>query len=363
MLERSLAENDGRDFFTVVVERLGDLFEPRLCDTYARLFAEVVELVRPSFRSADLIERNERVRHVRACTQDPQNVFVLSRVTLGADVAVTSVVLDAVKRRFPTAAIWFVGSRKNYELFNDDSRITHLAWPYPRSGSLAERLERVPKLPGDGIVVDTDSRLTQLGMLPVCDEDRYYLFESRSYGAHTSDPLPALASRWCEEVFGVKHSRAYLAPARMQMPFDVAVSLGVGENEEKRIADPFEEELLRSLTNSGMAVVLDKGAGGAEAERAQRLAQLVAGVRLYEGRYAQFASMIAQARLYVGYDSAGQHVAAASATPLVSIFAGYPSERFFERWRPHGRGPASVVKVTDRDPQAILAEARQYLTL
>jgi hypothetical protein len=28
-------------------------------------------------------------------------VFVLSRVTLGADVAVTSVLLDAAKRRFP----------------------------------------------------------------------------------------------------------------------------------------------------------------------------------------------------------------------------------------------------------------------
>ena len=40
-----------------------------------------------------------------SATSDPQQVFVLSRVTLGADVAVTSIVLDAAKRRFPERAI------------------------------------------------------------------------------------------------------------------------------------------------------------------------------------------------------------------------------------------------------------------
>ena len=45
------------------------------------------------------------------------------------------------------------------------------------------------------------------------------------------------------------------------------------------------------------------------------------------------------AKQYVGYDSAGQHVAAASGTPLISIFAGYPSERMFQRWRPYRTRP------------------------
>ena len=47
LLCAALAEEDGRAFFRIVVERLGDLFEPRLCDTYARLFARVLELDEP----------------------------------------------------------------------------------------------------------------------------------------------------------------------------------------------------------------------------------------------------------------------------------------------------------------------------
>ena len=61
--------------------------------------------------------------------------------------------------------------------------------------------------------------------------------------------------------------------------------------------------------------------------------------------YAPFASRIANSRLYIGYDSAGQHVAAAAGVPLVSVFAGYVCERMFQRWRPTGRGPSEIVKV------------------
>ena len=48
----------------------------------------------------------------------------------------------------------------------------------------------------DCLVLDPDSRLTQLGLLPICDEDRYHLFESRAYGARATLNLPALAARW-----------------------------------------------------------------------------------------------------------------------------------------------------------------------
>ena len=73
---------------------------------------------------------------MRVLDRDPaaiQNVFVLSRVTLGADVAVTSVVLDAAKQRFPNAAIWFAGPQKSWELFAADPRLRHLPIAYGRS--------------------------------------------------------------------------------------------------------------------------------------------------------------------------------------------------------------------------------------
>ena len=62
--------------------------------------------------------------------------------------------------------------------------------------------------------------------------------------------------------------------------------------------------------------------------------------------------------MYVGYDSAGGHVAAACGVPMVSIFAGYPSDRFYDRWRPTGDGPISVVKCepgVDPWPQVVAA--------
>jgi hypothetical protein len=335
---------------------MGDLFEPRLCDTYARLFARVIELLRPEMKAIDLLNRYERVRQIRPCShRNVQNVFVLSRVTLGADVAVTSVILDALKRRFPTASIYLVGSRKNQELFAADPRIQHMPFPYPRSGSLLERLNQwgnfdVP----NSIVVDPDSRLTQLGILPVCAEDDYFFFESRAYGEESSDALPLLAARWAKEVFG-NSGKAFVAPEPVEMPCDAAVSFGVGENEEKRLTDGFEENVLRGLVERGLSVMLDTGAGGEEAQRAEALARRVRGVETFRGPYAPFAEMISRAKLYVGYDSAGQHVAAACGVPLVSVFAGYASDRMFERWKPWGPGPREIVKVTARQPNEILA--------
>jgi ADP-heptose:LPS heptosyltransferase len=61
--------------------------------------------------------------------------------------------------------------------------------------------------------------------------------------------------------------------------------------------------------------------------------------------------------LYVGYDSAGQHVAAACGVPLVSIFAGFPAPRMFHRWRPAGER-TTVIRVDRPDPLEILERVR-----
>ena len=42
MLRNALAVDEGRAFLSIVVERLGDLFEPRLCDVYAELFTQAI---------------------------------------------------------------------------------------------------------------------------------------------------------------------------------------------------------------------------------------------------------------------------------------------------------------------------------
>jgi len=124
--------------FGVLVEGLADRFEPALSDAYARLFSQAIAHATGADATM-LVSRYEWVRRVRKATASPKRVIVLSRVTLGADIAVTSVLLDAAKQRFRRARIILAGPRKNYELFADDSRIHHAPIDYGR-GSVRERL-------------------------------------------------------------------------------------------------------------------------------------------------------------------------------------------------------------------------------
>jgi hypothetical protein len=359
-------EPASRALFRDVIEPLADRFEPALCDEYVRLFAPVMESVYADLRAAELIARYERVRRARPVSQEPGRVVVLSRVTLGADVAVTSIVLDAAKKRWPDAGIVFAGPAKNYELYAADPRIRHLPVAYPRAGTLRERLAVRGALlfpQADTIVIDPDSRLTQLGLLPVCPEDRYYFYESRAYGGDTADSLVALTRRWVSEVLGVPDARAFVAvPPAPRQP-DVTVSFGVGEDPAKRVAGPFEAELLRLLVSCRGRVLVDSGGGGEEGERV-RAAVAASGDRaeVFTGSFAEFAALIARSRLYVGYDSDGGHVAAACGTPLVSLFAGFASERMLQRWRPDGPGPVHLIRAEGRPPAEVLAAVERELT-
>lgn len=347
--------------FSVLAEGLSDRFETRLVEAYADIFCEVIAAARPDLNAGGLRARYERVRRTRPFSgAEPRTVFVLSRITLGADVAVTSVLFDALKRRFRGAQILFVAPRKSYDLFAADPRISHLAVLY--GGTLEERL-RAPWLDQpDAIVVDPDSRMSQLGLLPVCPEERYYFFESRSYGGDGNEPLPALARRWAREVFGVTDARPYLAPAASPAAQGaITVSLGVGENPAKRIGGDFEPRLLALLAGTGLPVVVDSGGSADEAERVRRAAEACgAPVRVLAGSFATFAATIAASRLYAGYDSAGQHVAAAAGIPLISIFRGFSSDRFFERWKPAGKGKIEIIRA-DQQADAVLARIGEIL--
>ncbi len=355
----------GQALFGTLVEGLADRFEPSLCDAYSRLFSQAVAYVHDEIEPGFLVAHYERVRRTRPVFGRPHQIYVLSRVTLGADIAVTSVMLSAAKRRFPHARLVFVGPSKNYELFAGDPHVHHAPVEY-RRGSLRDRLavwDDLKKLfsSDDAIVIDPDSRLTQLGLLPVCEEHRYHLFESRAYGADSSRSLSELAAAWAAETFATTGARPYvsLGPLVTSSPH-IAVSLGVGDNHAKRLPDPFEEQLLALLgkiaDERGLGLCIDRGAGGPEAERVTRAVE-AAGVQavLWEGSFGGFARMIAGSRLYVGYDSAGQHVAAACGVPLVCMFAGFPAERMFQRWRPSGPH-CHVLRIDRPDPASALEQ-------
>ena len=353
-LPPALTGSDGAHaLFGILAEGLGDRFEPALCDVYARLFAQAIP-------GADA-ERYFRVRRPRPVAGEPRRVYVLSRVTLGADIAVTSVLMDAAKRRFPGARIVFVGPHKNFELFAFDGPLEHAPLEY-RRGAAEQVWRQLQSIAADGLVIDPDSRLTQLGLLPVGDEDRYHLFESRGYGGTGTQALSELAAQWARETFGIEDAKPYLACGTDSSghPPRMAVSLGVGENPAKRIADPFEPELLKLLA-ARAPLVVDRGAGGEEATRVARAVERAGiDVSYWDGSFAGFVKMIATASLYVGYDSAGQHAAAAAGVPLICVFAGFPVPRMFERWRPVAPN-AQVIRVDDPDPAGVLEQVRRIL--
>lgn len=316
----ALAENSPGEFFRDIVEPLCDCFDPR----DARIYTELMgQLIGPDAW--------------QPAPQAPQRVYVLSRVTLGADIKITSIILNAFRDQAPV----FVGSRKSAELFQG---VAHLEASYPRQGPLSTRVQFAKDLRqqlADGIVIDPDSRITQLGILPM--GARYYHFNSRTAGANTDDNLSTLTNAWLRQTFG-KQGQAFIDP--VHVPLDTprpiaAMSLGVGENESKRLVGEFESDLIRELAGEYQSVWIDRGAGGEEARRVTAAAEAsgaMSRIHFWEGSFAGFTSIVQQSDFYAGYDSAGQHAAAAAGVPLRSYFSGAPSRRFIARWAPFGAG-------------------------
>jgi ADP-heptose:LPS heptosyltransferase len=335
---RALGEEQPDDFFRLIVEPLADSFDPSDALAYEqmmRLWIPAAPRVAPCLP-----------KHL-------ETVYVLSRVTLGADIKITSMILDAMKQRFSGVAVVLVGGRKSAELFASDPGVSHLEVEYPRSGAVSLRVDFASELRRKleapcRIVIDPDSRLTQLGLITPCESEHYFHFPSRT--AASADNLSQLTRDWLLEAFGMA-GQVFIAPEpiRPEGPHPrVAVSLGVGENPAKRIGGDFETQLIQRLGERYRTIWIDRGAGGDEARRVTAAAQasgMVDRIRFWEGSFAGFASIISECDLYVGYDSAGQHAAAAAGVSLISIFAGAPSERFRLRWSPHGPGPIHVIDV------------------
>jgi len=439
--DERVAEPATRAVFTSLVERLADSFDPDAVALYNRAFAQIVQFCRRNPSAVLLDERLERfglqseehliaradsmrvVSNLAAQHESArrlQRVIVLSRVTLGADVAITSVILERLKRTFPGAEIVLAGGAKAAQLFGGDPKVSFKEIRYSRAGTTIARLltwvdllECVRELthglqPTEYLIVDPDTRLTQLGLLPIAPASEkpqrvpasdhnqvtsepewsdYLFFPSREYGSDTSQSLGELTSAWLDQVFGetlatyprVSPSDDDLDAARglvkrMKRPI-IAINFGVGENQLKRVGGDFEASVVAHLIREGATVILDKGAGEDEISRAdaviahatqiEREGRRVRAVEVDEhylmqapsaeepdaeilvwnGRIGLLAALISQSDLYIGYDSAGQHIAAALGVPCIDVFAGFSSSRMLERWRPTGEAETRVVVV------------------
>jgi DNA-binding transcriptional LysR family regulator len=411
--------------FEIVIEKLCDDFEDLPVEAYCRVMCQVVSYCRtvPAGRTLDqqltdfgiaspsqLYERALDI-HTRQHRYDrretPGKIILLSRVTIGADVAILSVMIQHLRRLFPRAKIVVAGSHKLTGLFggNPDLRIRELT--YARGGGLFERfagwhaaLELLREEAADGrdniVVIDPDSRITQLGVLPLLQGDNYLFFNTRHQMlASTGRCMAQWANDWVRTVFGeddfcyptlwipddlrgeaAKRVETFRAAGARRV---IAMNLGVGQNPRKRVGLEFERRLLRTLVGvPGTVVIVDSGFGADEVERARGLAadarqcgyaaketsfadmdaaSVSHGVITVACTIGQMAALIAHSDEYIGYDSACQHIAAAARTPTLTIFAGSNNKNFVRRWSACGDADCRIVHVnTLTDPQHIAVD-------
>jgi ADP-heptose:LPS heptosyltransferase len=412
--------------FSIIIENLCDDFEELQTETYNRVMAQVITFCRKLsagkeldrslndfgiYGHNDLLERIKAIRlEVKPLSRhrDINKILLLSRVTIGADVAVTSIIIQRLAKLYPKAEIVLIGGGKLDEIYGGNPRIRLQKAEYQRQGGLLERLfnwqlvldiiqQELATCPLDNtILVDPDSRLSQLGVLPIIPPDHYHFFDSRSdvsFAANMS--MAQLANAWLDKVTGVHDFRypgVWLAPGPMQKAAAlysklkengtrrvIAVNFGVGGNPRKKVGRLLEQELLLSLLQEpNTVVVLDKGLGKMELQYSNSLLDTVkqngypiedavfsaefnsdisSGVIGLQTRIGEIAAIIAECDEYIGYDSACQHIAAALQTPCLTIFAGSNNMRFIRRWSAFGANRCQIVHVdTLSDPTAIDVE-------
>lgn len=334
--------------------------------------------------------------------------IVLPKWTLGAEVAMSTPIIAALLESDPDRRLVFVAAAAARGFVAGNPRVTFREIAYPRRGGLLARLgcwlrlceivrqESAGLPPRDWVVVDPDSRLTQTGLMPVAPDDQVRYFPSRTIEVEGLERLSELAAHWAQALTRLPEPprprlwlrdaacewaaavRARLAPHGRRW---VVVNLGVGGNPLKGLGPAFDERLVRGLIARGLGVLLTRGVADDEVANVAALsARLAAGgidardlptdgplsaldapgaqLVTWQEETSRWAALIASADLHVGYDSAGQHVAAAVGTPGLTVFVPTGGERFVKRWSPGGRGATRIVQpAPGRDPEALAGEA------
>lgn len=407
--------------FGGLVEPLNDGFTPAGRAGYARWFTRACWRVGtrdPRITAqlaafgihdeAALHARYQAARHAPApAPRTATTVCILSRVTIGADLLLTTVVLQRLRQAYPTAELVVLGDGKLQALIGGFPGVRVRAVAYGRRGPLRERLASwlavVEALAAEApdLVVAPDSRLDQLGILPVtADPTRYHLWENvlpdgvalslaRALDADLArwlglDPTPVEPRTRLDAPTRAVQER--LAAALGTRPI-AAVKLDHGGNPAKALSRQAEVAALRRLRELGWRVLLDRGFGAAELANSDALladagwtavdlddssqgmglavgglapnALADADVIRFHGSIGGWAAACACCRLTLSYDSVGHHLAAGLGVPVVTAFTGHRDARFAVAWKPHGPGAVTLVEI----PTATKDEPHQWQRL
>ena len=401
--------------FGTVIERLCDDFEELETETYNRLICQVTRFLcelpeggdiktgLESFGLDDAGKLFDRIESIRINPDrripgdlKPNKILVLSRITIGADVAITSVICQRLARHFPDAVISVIGNEKLRQVFAPDSGIRVHELHYPRRGDLLERFlvwlrllrEVRQEIAGlstsEYLLLDPDSRLTQLGVLPLAPLENYRFFNSRGkQGYPAKAAVSELTNLWLDHILGEgEHcypsiwidSGVKRAATELRELIDpshsatlITINFGVGGNARKMVPGGFERELVCELLNDAkVKIILDLGFGDEERQRSEAVlsAAREQGIVIQEVSFADLrkvngdtqllgvncsigaiAACIARSDEFIGYDSACQHIAAAEGIRTFTIFAGANNARFIRRWHAGGNNTSEIIHV------------------
>lgn len=403
--------------------------------------------------AAALLERYQRIRQNRTLsaeqTRSVKKILILSRVTAGADIAITNVIIHRLRQRFVSAELVLIGPAHLPEVFASVDHCRHRNFLYKNSGSLFEKMSSWPRLleitqdeqqglqAEEILLFDPDTRLSQLGLLPLAPENRTCYFPSRASQAEPQarQNLSSLTNQWLNHLFGEeliwrpnlvfqRKGEGYHAFCqalhRRGCRRVVAINFGVGNDPRKKVHGSFEEDLIQALLEREKTIViLDTGRGQHQGQwladhlgRARTLNFPVVcltdsvqspldegsaqspvgldggpvqsplqldwgsefakpgipfdhGLIIFNGSLGSLGKMIDAADCFIGYDSCGQHLAAATRTPSIIVFAGAPSTRFIQRWSPEAIGnltiPFNSLTATAQEVSRLIKDILQAL--
>lgn len=385
-----------------IIEKLCDDFSSRGVDICNKILLRMISYIRKTdegihfdrqltelgyFDEQQLLDRYRKIRKTPPLTlnqkKNIRKIIVLSRVTVGADVAITSVIIHRLAAYFPSAELIIAGPSHLPEILYNLPSVYWTKFYYDRDGGLLGRLTAWSALyklvkkewqgfsPEQVLLVDPDSRLSQLGLLPMVPDSSYAYLNSRDDQVEDLR-ISEITNLWLNNLLGeekqqrpeisirtvhLQNIKKFLQQFAKSIRI-IVMNFGVGNDAKKRLPDPFEQKLLLHLFNQhDILVILDSGCHPHERQRARELmhqmkANGVAatavtekdinnknisfqnGLVCFQGGIGSLSAFIDQADLFFGYDSCCQHLATACNTPSVICFAGAPNDRFFCRWRP-----------------------------
>jgi ADP-heptose:LPS heptosyltransferase len=402
--------------FGGLVEPLNDGFTPAGRWMYHRCFGRIVWRVcsRVPALAARLAtfgigdERALLAHHARvragsdAVPTEAQRIVIPSRVTLGADILLTTVALQRLRQRYPAAELVVLGDAKLGGLIGGLERVRVRPLSYARRGPLRDRLASWLLLAdaiadeGPDLVVAPDSRLDQLGLLPVTsDPARYRLWENVRPEGEAAQSLAAQLDGWCARTFALPTSpactprlafdapRAALAQ-RFRSAFGpapiAAVKLDHGGNAAKALPRAGELHLLRGLRERGWRVLLDRGFGPDELANSDALVDALgwrvtdlddsgsglgrpvdalapdelaaAEIIRFHGSIGGWAAALSVCGHAIAYDSVGHHLAAALGVSVSIAFTGWSDPGFPIAWQPRGCGAVHLVAIPTAEKDA-----------